>query len=203
MSRPRRKPTLPVPDRFALEDGDLVVLVPVRDPSLPFVFGQVYDPPLWVNVRLPDGGLVKDLLHRYVIHAVDRGGVRVAKVHEPEYNGLWCRRVPDHPGMYSPFTTKPPMWARNNKYRPFYNVGWRKEPLLLPGMPKVLTKGGPCLWTLSKPPDITARAWFVAPGAWAFTASTPQGFHMGQKKNESAAITAAYTHVLDALRVAS
>lgn len=144
-----------------------------------------------------------DPVSSYVVHAVDRGGSRIAKVYEPNYSGLWCRRLPEHPGMNLSALDVPPSWASTKVYRRFYDAGWRKEPLLLPGMPKVLTKGGPCLWTLSKTPDITARAWFVAPGAWAFTASTPQGLHMGQKKEEVKAVTAAYTHVLDALRVAS
>lgn len=215
MSRKRQRPSLPPPATVSLEAGDLVVLVPARDPSLPYQFGEMVSPslvrlraePRLVRVRRGQLDTVQedrvDPVSSYVVHAVDRGGSRIAKVYEPNYAGLWCRRLPEHPGMGAKVPSVVPAWVSTKLYRRFYDAGWRKELLDGPGMPRVLAQGAPCLWTWDKKPGITARVWFVAPGAWSFVVHAHGSFHMGQKKEEGKTVTAAYTHVLDALRVAS
>lgn len=215
-------PILSTPDRIRLSRGDLVVLLHNNRPDHDYVFGVMETPTVVyllippVKVRSRRYGVVTRTPARsvyvkdYRVLAVDRDGVRIAKVLEPKFNprGVWNRRIPPHPGIEAlevPLPFRPPWVEVSPFYARMYDEGWRKHPH--EGLP--LFYQCPGTWSLrrtSSSVDVTGKAWYTGPGAWSYCVSSlptnadVYDVKLGSAKTEEKALTTAHTHMLTVLR---
>jgi hypothetical protein len=195
MSRPRRRPTLPVPSEVALAPGDKVVLTPRNLPAKPFIFGEVGSPPYWAyiqNTREDRRGLRHPLrravLVRYTVHAVYRGGACIAKVREPRRAGMWDRVIPEPPEhLEDGFGTPQERRARLDErpYRVFLDAGWSPDGVGIEGS-----------WTYNKL-DVHARVWYAGgESKWCFALLVAGAYTQRPGfRSDAKALATAHTHI--------
>ncbi len=191
MSRKRQRPTLPTPAEVRLAPGDSVVLVSKRDPDGPFIFGEVDSLP--VVALIPDErvgasrhtrALQRVWLCYYTLMAVDRGGVRIAKVQEPRRSGVWFRAIPDHPGLTEASWRSMESRKVSRRHKPFFDAGWA------PG-------GVDGSWTYNKL-DVHARVWYTGEESrWCFALLLGGAYTSRSSfRSDMKALSAAHTHIL-------
>lgn len=103
MSRPRPKPSVPFPDKYAVRPGDLLTLRLNRSHALQdFVFGEACPEPhqFFEEIKGRHLRLARRNLEDYRLLSVWRDGALIAKVAEPTgSHGAAVILVPAHPKL--------------------------------------------------------------------------------------------------------